>query len=79
MKTSEELVYEYGLEIGIDGLTLEQLIESHRTMEKSRKSFEAEVKNAAERAYNEVLDATYISLEKLRKMKVKDLVILLSY
>jgi|PlaIllAssembly_1097288.scaffolds.fasta_scaffold00015_29 hypothetical protein len=75
-------IAEYGSEFGVDNLNVDTLISSHRAMRGAIRSDQKiwldALDGARQRAYQQVMDATWVRIEDLRKMSVKELVDLLN-
>lgn len=72
----------YGSEFGVDNLSVDTLIMSHRAMRDSIKSDQKVwldmLEKARQKAFQEALDANWVRIEELKKMSVQDLVALLN-
>lgn len=75
-------IIEYGQSLGSTCLSVDTLIDSHRALRslvmKDQKERLDALAEARQRAYQEVPDSTWIRIEDLKKMSVKELVALLS-
>ncbi len=75
------LLEEYGKELGLKGISLEELIRSHRALRNMSKVFNDERRNAInkayEDAYNKALNNMWVKLDDLRKMSVQEMLELL--
>ena len=81
-KTDTEQLLEYGVELGLSdptSLTLSRLIVSHRTLRSDvdlvseREVWKAEVKAAADKAYNAAHDSTWVKWSDLKRMSLADI------
>jgi hypothetical protein len=75
--TIYDKIVEYGKEYGIDCLSVEGLINSHRDLFKmciqQESEFKRRLKYIRENAKKEILDSQYIKIEDLRMMTVEEL------
>jgi hypothetical protein len=77
-----EKIIAYGSEFGVDNLSVDALISSHRSMREAIRSDQKiwleMLEQARQRAYQQVLDTSWIRIEDLKKMSVQELANLLS-
>lgn len=83
MKSNEELLTEYAKEIGLENcFTLQNLIDSHRRLRDMSKDYRENIQsyylqaieNGKKLGYQTVLEQEYISVEKLKKMTLIEIV-----
>ena len=77
-----EKITAYGSEFGVDNLNVDTLISSHRSMREAIRSDQKlwleVLEGVRQRAYQQVLDTTWIRIEDLKKMSVQELAELVS-
>ena len=77
-----EKIASYGREFGVDNLSVDVLISSHRSMREAIKSDQKlwleMLEDARQRAYQQVLDTNWIRIEDIKKMSVQELTNLLN-
>jgi uncharacterized protein YdbL (DUF1318 family) len=77
-----EKIAAYGKELGIENANVDDFIAGHRAMYKKAQDkqqlWHDLVQEARNRAYQQVMDATWVRIEDLKKMSVQELVALLN-
>jgi len=75
-------IIEYGQSLGLTCLSVDDLIDSHKALRssamKDQKEWHDALAESRQRAYQQVLDSTWIRIEDLKRMSVSELVALLS-
>lgn len=79
-----EKIIAYGRELGIENADVDDFIASHRSLRSLRDNAITNQKilfdmleSERKRAYQQVLDSSWIRIEDLKKMSIKELVLLL--
>jgi uncharacterized protein YdbL (DUF1318 family) len=80
--SASDKIVEYGKELGIENANVDDFIAAHRALYKKAQDkqqlWHDLIQEARNRAYQQVMDATWVRIEDLKKMSVQELVSLLN-